>query len=431
MHAHYGNISTWARGSTKFINIFGAANNRDLLSRPDDFVIDAFREHNLPAGSSFERLTLSLMRLNGAEHKRHRRLIMPAFSKARLETYLSVVVEKTRSALQGWSEGERRQLDKDLFELVTSISLQTMFGFDTPERSRKLVSLIERLIKQASSPLLLILPFNAPGLPMARILKTTGEIEAFIQSVISEKRQTDQPARDVLSAMIMSRDEENASFSDEELIAHAYMVLCQESVASALLWIVFLLDRHRDWRDILNAELDETLNGQPPCLSDLSSLSQMDAVIKEALRLFPSAPFGIRYSARDTSLAGYDLTKGSGVFFSSYVSHRDPDVFQDPLQFRPERWRTASPDIYAYLPFGAGVHFCIGQNLALAEIKTILALILQTFDTNLSAGSKIDLAMGISLVPKPGLTVDLSARGRGNGTPVDLNGTVIQALDLK
>ncbi|BAI76830.1 cytochrome P450 (plasmid) [Azospirillum sp. B510] len=429
MQRRYGEICSWAKNDQKFINIYGPRYNRLLLSDPETFVIDAFREHHLPVGSSFERLTLSLMRLNGNAHQRHRKMIQPAFRTYQLERYRQIIVDETDRFLAGWQPGESRQLDEDFLKLVTLISMRTMFGMEAETDGERLVALIKQLIRQFSSPLILLLPFNVPGLPFRAILDTTDKIERFVMDAIERKRADLDRYDDVLAEMMKARDETGSGFTNEELVAHAYTILCQEAAASALLWTFFLLDCHPDVYRRVAAEIDEKLHGAPPGMNDLKELTYLDRVLKEALRLFPSSPFGLRYAVRDCTLGDHDLKKGTGIFFSSYVTHRMPEIFENPLAFDPDRWTSAACSPFEYLPFGAGAHHCIGQGLALVELKVILAMILQRFMVRLQPKTRIDLTVKISLVPKQGLAAVLRRREAGHdGTVPEISGNVLSAV---
>jgi len=251
-----------------------------------------------------------------------------------------------------------------------------------------------------------------------------------VAAIASKKADLDRYG-DVLAEMIKARDEAGAGFTNQELVAHAYTILCQESVASALLWAVFLLGCHPDVSRRAIAEIDATLNDAPPRLEDLKKLDYLDRVVKETLRLFPPSPFGLRYAADDCALGGHELPKGTGIFFSSYVTHRMPDIFASPLAFDPDRWTHANPGICEYLPFGAGAHACIGQQLAMMELKVILAMILQRFRPRLAPKTRIDLAVNISLVPKRGFAAVLDRPTVDHdGGRVEVSGNVRSALTL-
>jgi cytochrome P450 len=372
------------------------------------------------------------MRLNGEAHRRQRNMIMPAFRQVQVERYVDVIVNMTDRMLSTWTVDETRRLDHDLLRLVTHISIQTIFGMRAEQEGARLLSLIKRLIRSFSSPLMVILPFDLPGLPFRAIMNTTNEIERFVTAVIKDKAAALDAHRDVLSEIMKARDSSGVGFTATELVGHAYTILCQESVASALLWIVFLLDRHPSAYRRAIAEIDATLKDAAPGLDDLRNLPYLDLVAKEALRLFPPSPFGLRYAANDCQLGDYRVRKGTGVFFSSFVTHRMPDIFSDPLKFEPERWQSATPSQYEYLPFGTGAHSCIGQRLAMLELKTILVMVLQKFRVSLAPGAKVDLGVHISLVPKHGLPVVL---GRPNleprGVLAKIAGNVHAHADLR
>src|SRR5690606_11373374 len=121
------------------------------------------------------------------------------------------------------------------------------------------------------------------------------------------------------------------------------------------------------------------LAGGEPTPTNLDQLVYLGWVVKESLRLFTPAPWNGRVLAEETELLGHRLPAGTEVLVSIYETHREADVFPDPLRFVPERWETIQPTAYQYNPFSAGPRTCIGAAFATMEIKIVLAMILQRF----------------------------------------------------
>jgi cytochrome P450 len=402
-YERYGSISTWEPQRPRHILAFGPELNRQVFGDPDTFIVDAFREANLPIGTSMSRLSFGLLRLNGDNHRRQRTLMQPSFAARRAEQYLDTVVAATSAALDGWQIGELRRLDDDLFRLIAAIAMKTMFAPD-PQRLQRL---IERLLAVTASPATLLLRLDVPGMPYRRMLQTARRIEDILLGLIRTKRGAARPSSDVLSDLLAAGDDRGQVLSEDELVGQAYNVLCHSGSAASLTWTLLLLDQHPAVLRRVVDELRDTLHGSPPTIDALPRLEFLEAVVKESLRLFPPAAFLLRYAARDCQLGGHDVAKGATVFISPYVSHRWPGVFSEPLRFVPERWRTGNRPAHEYHPYGLGPHNCLGRHIAQLEMKVVLAMLLQRFRPALAPGTRIDRRMHISMVPRQGLPMIL------------------------
>jgi cytochrome P450 len=416
-YERYGPISTWEPHRPRHILAFGPEYNRQVFGDPDTFIVDAFREANLPIGTAMSRLSFGLLRLNGDEHRRQRTLMQPSFAARRVEHYLDTVVAATSAALDTWQVGEQRRLDDDVFRVIAAIAMKTMFGLDDVADGERLQRLIERLLAVAASPATLLLRLDVPGMPYHGMLQTARRIEEILLGLIRAKRAATDPSRDVLSDLLNASGERGQVLSDDELVGQAYNVLCHSGSAACVTWTLLLLDQHPAVLRSLVEELRDTLHGAPPTIEALPRLELLEAVIKESLRLFPPAAFLLRYAARDCRLGDYEVPKDATVFISPYVSHRCPTVFSDPLRFVPDRWRTGNRPAHEYHPYGLGPHNCLGRHIAQLEMKVILAMLLQRFRPALPPGTRIDRRMHISMVPKQGLPMILHPVDR----PVERN----------
>src|SRR5260221_13732494 len=149
-----------------------------------------------------------------------------------------------------------------------------------------------------------------------------------------------------------------------------------ETTASTLSWTWWLLAQNPAVEKKLHAELDTVLGDRAPALDDLPNLVYTGHVITESLRLYPAAWGLARLVVEDHEIAGYPVTKGMGVAMAQWVVHRDPRWYDEPEEFRPERWEN---DLlkrlprFAYFPFGGGPRQCIGNTCSLMEATLILA----------------------------------------------------------
>jgi cytochrome P450 len=421
-YERFGEISAWEPNNPKHVFAFGPDYLRRIFAEPDRFISDAFREVKMPKDSSFHRLTNGLTRLNGPLHRQHRQLVQQAFLARRVLLYTDAINELAAELFDGWRVGQTYRLDKELSRLIMQIAIRTIFDITDLGDIAKLRALVDRLLATAASPTTLMLPYDLPGTSFRTALRTSQEIEAMLLEMIRSKRPVADERIDVLSTMIAARDENGAMLSDHELISEAYTSFCHDSSTSALVWTLLLLDQHPSVMDDLVAELGSVLGGAPVTADTLDRLPLLDAVVKEVLRLLPPAPFLLRYTAEPTMLGPYQLDKDATIFFSPYVTHRLPELYENPLKFDPGRWDEKDRSVYEYTSFGAGPHYCIGRHFALLEIKLILAMLLQRFRPVLVPGTTVNRTVRISLLPSDGLPMTMHEVGARTAlTPVQGN----------
>jgi cytochrome P450 len=412
LYERYGEVCAWDPNDPRQVFVATGRYIKLLLTDPDTFGVDGFRVMKLPAGSAMAHLARGVLSLNGEEHRHHRRLMAPAFRGHRFAHYVATIVDTVRAELEGWRIGESRRIDIDLMRLVTFISIRTMFGIEDPERLDRFFRAITTLLKYTGSMAAVVLPYRIPGFSYARMLAAAEVVEREIQQVITEKRRAGATGDDVLSVLVATRDEEGGGLPDTELIGDAYTVLCHSTIASVLQWTLVLLDQHRDARDALLAEIDSVVAGDAPTLEELGRLHLLEAVLKESMRLFPPSAISRRYAERDCALGSYAIARGTEIYFSQFVTHRIASVFPRPSKFEPARWiGTDEPGPYDYAPFGAGVHICIAKHFSMEEMKIMLAMILKRVQLTLPPGTRIDRGLRISVIPKGGLTMQVSGVG--------------------
>jgi cytochrome P450 len=412
LHQRYGEICAWDPNEPRQVFVATSKYIRLLLTDPDTFGVDGFRVMKLPAGSAMAHLARGVLSLNGEEHRHHRRLMAPAFRGSRFAPYVGTIVDTMRTELDEWRAGESRRIDIDLMRVVTFISIRIMFGIEDPGRLGRLFRAITTLLKYTGSLGAVALPYRYPGSSFTRMLAAAEVVEREIREVIAEKRRAGTTGNDVLSVLVATYDQEGGGLSDTELIGDAYTVLCHSTIVSVLQWTLVLLDQQRDARVALIEEIESVVKGDAPTLEELGRLTLLEAVLKESMRLFPPSAFSRRYAERDCALGAYAIARGTEIYFSQFVTHRNPAVFPQPLKFAPERWiGTEEPSPYDYAPFGAGAHICIAKHLSMEEMKIMLAMILKRVQLSLAPDTRIDRGLRVSMVPKGGLTMRVHSVG--------------------
>jgi len=376
------------------------------------------------------RLLTGLFHVNGQEHRKHRRLLLPAFHKSRIESYRDSMVQLTQEVLQRLSPGVR-DLRQDLVELSLRIATTTLFGEDVGVAGRRIARDWQRwleLFRMAAA-----VPLDLPGMPYRDFLELSRSIDEKSAELIATRRRTGARGADMLSMLLDTTDESGNTLSDDELIGHASVIFAagHETSAGALSWTLLLLSQHPKVAAELVEELQQVLQGEPPRVDQLSKLPLLDRVVKESLRILPPVPFNHRICPEDCELGGYALPRGTELLSSIYRTQRMPDLYPEPNRFKPERWEKLEPGPYSYNPFGTGPRMCIGATFALMEIKIVLAMLLQAYRFELVPGSRIHRFLSITMSPRPGLPMRLHRQdNRFERSARDIRGNVRDMVDF-
>ncbi|WP_374687522.1 cytochrome P450 [Promineifilum sp.] len=367
-----------------------------------------------------------LVSSNGEEHKRQRRLTQPAFHTRRIDAYAGVMVDYTEAMLDEWGDGATMDVNETMRELTMYIVARSLFGADrvamrdTAERIGQAIHVIQAIAdKEFQSPFLL--PDWLPTPTNRRRQEATGVLYETIDRLIAERRATAvdgqiQDTGDLLSMLLLSRDESGDRMSDQEVRDQlvTLFVAGHETTSNALTWAWYLLSQHPEVEERLHEEVDAVLGERPPALSDLPRLPYTMQVIKEAMRLYPPAwVINVRRAAADTTLGGYQLRRGELLWISPYVMHRRPAYFPDPERFDPDRWtpeRERALPKFAYMPFGGGPRICIGNGFALMEAHLIVAAVARRYRLRLAPSQAIALNAQITLSNHGGMHMIAESR---------------------
>lgn len=448
LYAKYGDLVVLARGRpTRLVSttkgvpatlfLRGPALNRELFTRHSTFHKCALSgvlwpEKVTDRTSPLTRLLTGLFHVNGDEHRAHRRLLMPAFHRRRIEAYRDDMVEIAESVLARFAPGQERDLRPAMMELTLRIATKTLFGTDMGERGVEVGVLLQRWLELQRPAA--FFPFDLPGAPYRRWLDTSGEIDHRMSELVEARRSSASDAGDILSALISAEDEDGARLTHDEIVGHAGVIFAagHETSANGLAWTLFLLSQHPKTAAALVEELRDLLNGEPPTVEQMPQLLLLDAVVKESLRLFPPVPMNHRLAAEDCEMGGFEVRQGTELFSSVFHTHRMEGFFDQPNRFDPERWFGPDPGPYVYNPFGAGPRMCIGSSFAMMEMKIVLAMMLQRFRFELAPAARVDRNVNITLSSRHGLPMRLHAMDhRFSESSRDFRGNVRGMIQLE
>jgi len=434
----YGELASLTHGDLTQLVAFGPPYNRLLLSDANLFytIFETLTSDRIKA----RRRGIGLLNMNGAQHKQHRRLMMPAFHRQQVSLYRDDMVRFTQDVLDRWQIGQRLNIAHEMSQLTLRIACQTLFGLDISERVPEIGLLVKRLFatNQFAAEVTLF-PVDLPGTPFRRMMRNAERLEDEILALIARKRasplEQGAPSGSVLASLIHARDEDGSSMTDLELIGHTTTLLLagHETSANTLSWTLFLLAQHPQVLADLVDELEGELHGDAPTVEQLrpggTQLPLLERVIKESMRLLPPAALMSRISTGPFEIGPYQMPTGSIVTISQYITHRMPELYPEPQAFKPERWERIDPSPYEYLPFGAGPRMCIGATFAMMEIKIVLAMLLQRYRLAVVPGARVDRQIKITLSPKGGIPMVVAPPDRRFGK-TEVRGNIHEMVDL-
>ena len=349
----------------------------------------------------------SLLLVDSAQHKRARKLLMPAFNGHALRSYESMIQDLARAEVGSWAEGQPfRSLDR-MNALTLEVILRVVFGVTDERRLAELRPLVNRTVNVSPA---VFLGWGFPRLqrlgPWRRAFENQVALDRVIYAEIAERRRaTDlQDRTDVLSRLLLVRDEENPSdtgLTDEELRDQLVTLLLagHETTATALAWTLHELGKdpaqERKARDAAVRGDDDHL----------------EAVLKESMRLHPVIPMVVRHLMAPATIGGIDLPAGANVAASIILAHASETSHPDHTAFRPERFLEGEVAANTWIPFGGGVRRCIGAGFSLMEGVAVLREVLSAYDVSLPAGAHDEpLVRNITSVPKHGARIVVRRR---------------------
>jgi cytochrome P450 len=354
--------------------------------------------------------TYSVILLDEQAHLGQRRLMLPAFHGEKMERLDELVREVTEREVGGWETGAALPLHPRLQDLTLEVILRAVFGMDPGPRLDRLRAALRNILDFATRPMTLV-PYLQQELGgrgrWARFLALRGEADALVYELIEERRSqggqdSSCPAEgdDIMAMLLAARHEDGAPMTAKELRDELMTLLVagHETTASSLAFGMNMLARHTHVVDELRAEDDE----------------YMTATIHEILRARPVLPNAApRLVKKPVTVGGWDYEPGVCLLANTYLVHHDPEIYDEPYSFRPERFLDEPPGTYTWIPFGGGRRRCLGASFALLEMRVVLREVLRRYDLQPALdGAEISRRRSITISPRFGAATVLRARER-------------------
>ena len=281
---------------------------------------------------------------------------------------------KTQEALARWPFGRPTPAEPHIEAITLEVMMATVFGVTDPARVERLRSATHALLREGHSRRFFIQTMiatsrqNGWDRPFPRMSRAIDAVDAVVMEEVAQRRKEDRlDGEDVLGMFLRTPDEQGRLMSDTEICDAMRTLLLggHDTTASTLTWVIERVSR---FPDALARLENAALEGDDEYL---------DAVIKETMRLRPAFPLTARLATEPFELPG--LTIPSGTMVVPYITlvHRRPELYTDPLTFRPERFLDTRAGTYTWIPFGGGPRRCIGAAFSMAEARIVLRTILR------------------------------------------------------
>ncbi|MEZ5427202.1 MAG: cytochrome P450 [Pyrinomonadaceae bacterium] len=361
-----------------------------------------------------------LLTSEGEAHLRQRRMIQPAFHRARIAEYADAMTEYAEKMADIWQNGEIRDIDKEMMRLTLQIVGKTLFSANVDDETDEVGEAMTELIEMFNY---LVIPFaeflEKLPIPQTRKFNRSREtLDRVIYRIIDERRASGEDKGDLLSMLLMAQDEEDGSGMTDEQVRDEALTLFlagHETTANAMTFTWYLLSQNPEKEALLHEELERVLGGRTPSMKDVPELKYAEAVFAEAMRLYPPAWAIGRLSIEKHEFGGFPIPKDALVLISPFVIQRDERFWEKPEEFIPERWFEQSireaGQKFIYFPFSRGVRSCIGESFAWMEGVLLIATIAQKWKLRLTPRQKIGLNPLMTLRPKYGMKMRLEKRG--------------------
>jgi cytochrome P450 len=348
-----------------------------------------------------------LMLLDFDEHLYHRRLMQQAFTSERLAAYLGRVASVARKGLDGWQPGAGftvyPALKRLTLDVATEIFMASELGADSEKLTRAFIDTVR------AGTALIRLPVGRWGAG----LRGRKVLEDYFRRSLPAKRASDSD--DLFAALCHAKTDDGEMFTDDDVVNHMIFLMMAAHDTSTITTsaVAYYLGKYPEWQDKVRAE-SLALGDGPLDMVQLDGLHSLDLVIKESLRLVAPVPTLVRKTVRDTGLLGHHVPADTLVVVTPWVNHLLPEYWPSPHRFDPERFaegrREDKVHRLAWLPFGGGVHKCIGMHFGMYEVKTLVHELVRRFEWSVPPSYSVRWDPTALPVPTDGLPVTLRAR---------------------
>lgn len=362
----------------------------------------------------------SLLLLEGQRHQQQRKLLTPPFHGERMKAYAEIINDTANEVINNLAVNDIFSVHKSMQEISLNIILKAVFGLKDDENKQKIQEILCYILDLSGSPLRSLATFF-PSLridlgawsPWGKFVRNKQLIKECLYQQIQQRRDNPELlGNDILSLMMLARDENGQGMSDAELHDELITLLFagHETTASSLAYALYWIHSLPEVKEKLLQELSSL--GENADLNQISRLPYLTAICQETLRIYPVAILTlIRLVKSPMTIMGYEFAPGTLLAPCIYLTHHRPDLYPEPEKFKPERFLERQYSQYEYLPFGGGNRTCIGNAFAMFEMKLVLAAVMSQLELELIDKKPIKpVRRGVVFAPEGGVKMLVKAK---------------------
>jgi cytochrome P450 len=355
-------------------------------------------EHLFPRG---------LMLRDFDDHRYHRRIMLAAFTRQALSSYLERMNPMLDSELELWGKSREIRFYPAVKRLLLNAAASVFLGIELGSETQRVNRAITDAVVASSS----VFRVPVPGTPFGRGTRGREFLEKYVLALIPARR--DGTRTDLLSQLCRARSESGEMFTDREVVDHILflMVAAHDTSASALTTMAFHLARHSEWQDRIRDE-GAALGVRWLDLDQARGYETSDWVLKESLRLCPPVPILPRRATAPFEFGGYTIPAGTIISLDPTFNHRLPALWSNPDQFDPLRFSPQRAEhkkhTFSWIPYGAGAHVCIGMQFSQTQIHALVHQLLQRY--RLGVADDYQLKYRMIPIPRPKDNLPLTLR---------------------
>jgi retinoid hydroxylase len=322
---------------------------------------------------------------DGQQHRISRKLILPVFLPQAIASYFDTIQAVVTETIDDWGRQGTLDLSAELHKLTLKMVVKIFLGSEKTSEIEQISEWFTILVDSLNG----VIKWDNPLTMHGRGQAARRKIFDYVRQIIQDRAaQSDlkQSTTDVLSLLLNTVDEDGNKFTETQVINQAigFLFAGHDTTSSLMSWLLFELGNRPEWRQRLRDECRQVMGDNSIALAHLRQLPNMINAIKEGERMYPPGFIICRMAMADIEYGGYLIPAGWFVCIFPMMTHRLPEIYQDPDSFDPDRFAPPREEDqkqpYSLIGFGGGVHSCIGVELAKMEMKIILSTLLQKYD---------------------------------------------------
>uniref|UniRef100_A0A8C8VNI6 Lanosterol 14-alpha demethylase n=1 Tax=Pelusios castaneus TaxID=367368 RepID=A0A8C8VNI6_9SAUR len=322
-----------------------------------------------------------------------KKMLKTGLNVAQFKQHIPIIEKETKEYFKSWGECGERDLFEALSELTILTASHCLHGKEIRSLLNEKVAQLYADLDGGFTHAAWLLPGWLPLPSFRRRDRAHREIKTIFYKVIQKRRQSEERETDMLQTLLDVTYKDGRPLTDDEIagLLIGLLLAGQHTSSTTSAWLGFFLAREKSIQEQCYAEQKAVCGEDLQALdySQLKDLNTLDRCLKETLRLRPPIMTMMRMARTPLTVAGYTIPPGHQVCASPTVNHRLKDSWADRLEFKPDRYLQDNPaagEKFAYVPFGAGRHRCIGENFAYVQIKTIWSTLLRLYEFDLVDG---------------------------------------------